>query len=125
MAPMYYVIKKQVDKIPNTVIGFAVPKYIASKKNKHVIFLFLKDDKVIRKWVKLEEIILLTDDKEYFLKVMKQFKDVEEQQQQLVDEAQKQLEQSMTNFTETMHAQIHEYEEIRNSSDVPCMLKEL
>ena len=122
---MYYVIKKQVDKLPSTFIGFAAPKYIASKKNKHVIFLFLKDDKVIRKWVKLEEIILLTDDKAYFLKVMQQFKDVEEQQQKIVDEAHQQLEQSMTNFTETMHAQIHEYEEIRDSSDVPCMLKDL
>ena len=122
---MYYVIKKQVDKLPSTFIGFAAPKYIASKKNKHVIFLFLKDDKVIRKWVKLEEIILLTDDKEYFLKVMQQIKDVEEQQQKIVDEAHQQLEQSMTNFTETMHAQIHEYEEIRDSSDVPCILKDL
>ena len=122
---MYYVIKKQVDKLPTTFIGFAAPKYIASKKNKHVIFLFVKDDKVIRKWVKLDEIILLTEDKEYFLKVMQEFKDVEEAQQKIVDEAQKNLEKSMTNFTETMYAQIHEYEEIRDSSDVPCLLKEL
>ena len=122
---MYYVIKKQVDKLPSTFIGFAAPKYIASKKNEHVIFLFLKDEKVIRKWVKLEEIILLTDDKDYFLKVMKQFKDVEETQQKIVDDAHKNLEKSMTNFTETMHAQINEYEEIRNSSDVPCILKDL
>ena len=122
---MYYVIKKQVDKLPSTFMGFAAPKYIASKKNEHVIFLFQREDKVIRKWVKLEEIILLTDDKDYFLKVMKQFKDVEEEQQKIVDEAHQQLEKSMTNFTETMYAQIHEYEEIRDSSDVPDMLKGL
>ncbi len=122
---MYYVIKKQVDKLPSTFIGFAAPKYIASKKNEHVIFLFQKEDKVIRKWVKLNEIILLTEDKEYFLKVMQQFKDVEEAQQKIVDEAHKQLEKSMTNFTETMYAQINEYEEIRDSSDVPDLLKDL
>lgn len=122
---MYYVIKKQVDSLPNTFIGFAVPKYIASKKNENVIFLFEKDGKIIRKWVKLEEIVLLTKDKKYFLKIMKQFKDVQEAQQALVDEAQANLEQSMTNFAETMNTEIHDFEEIRNSADVPCMLKDL
>ncbi len=122
---MYYVIKKQINKLPSTFIGFAANKYIASKKNKHVIFLFLQGEKVIRKWVKLDEIILLTEDKEYFLEVMQKFKKVEAEQQKLVDEAQKNLEKSMTNFTETMYAQIHEYEEIRDSSDVPDLLKNL
>jgi hypothetical protein len=122
---MYYVIKRQVDKLPSTFIGFGVEKYIASKKNKNVIFLFLKDGKVIRKWVKLEDIILLTDNKEYFLKIMKQFKKVEEEQQALVQEAQQNLEKSMTNFVETMQAEINDFEEIRNSTDVPCELKDI
>jgi len=122
---MYYVIKKQINKPGSTFIGFAVPKYIASKNNENVIFLFQKDGKVIRKWVKLEEIILLTDDKAYFEKIMQQFRDVEEQQQRLVDEAHAQLEQSMTNFVDTMNAQIHDYEEIRDTEDVPCILKKL
>ena len=122
---MYYVIKKQLESLPNTFMGFAVPKYIASKKNKNVIFLFEKDGKVIRKWVKLEEIVLLTDDKQYFLKIMQQFKDVEEAQKALVDEAQSNLEQSMTNFADTMNAEIHDFEEIRESGDVPCILKDL
>jgi hypothetical protein len=122
---MYYVIKKQVDKLPSTFIGFAVEKYIASKTNENVIFLFKHDEKVVRKWVKLEEIILLTDDKNYFLKIMKQFKAVEEQQQALVEEAQQNLEKSMTKFAETMQAEMNGYEEIRDSSDVPDMLKDL
>jgi hypothetical protein len=122
---MYYVIKKQMDKLPNTFIGFAVPKYIASNKNEHVIFLFTKEGKVIRKWVKMEDIILLTDDKDYFLKIMKKFKDVEDEQKKLVQEAHAQLEQSMTNFTDTMNAEILDFEEIRNSDDVPCILKAL
>jgi len=122
---MYYVIKKQVDSLPETFIGFAVPKYIASKKNKNVIFLFEKDGKVIRKWVKLAEIVLLTEDKEYFVKVMKQFKDVQEAQKALVDEAKANLETSMTNFADTMNAEIHDFEEIRESRDVPCILKDL
>ena len=122
---MYYVIKKQVNKPGSTFMGFAVPKYIASKKSENVIFLFQKDGKVIRKWVKLEDIILLTADEAYYEKVMQQFRDVEKQQQQLVDDAHTQLEQSMTNFVDTMNAQINDYEEIRNSEDVPCILKNL
>ena len=122
---MYYVIKKQTNKPGSTFIGFAAPKYIASKKNKNVIFLFQKDGKVIRKWVKLEDIILLTDDKEYFLKVFNDFQKTEKEQQALVDEAKKKLEESMTNFTETMNAHIEEYEEIRDTTDVPCILKGL
>ena len=122
---MYYVIKKQIDKLPSTFLGFAVEKYIASKQNKNVIFLFSKDGKVIRKWVKLEEIILLTEDKEYFLKVMQQFKDVEDAQKKLVADAQVNLEKSMTNFADTMNSQILDYEEIRDATDVPDILKEL
>jgi hypothetical protein len=122
---MYYVIKKQLDRLPSTFIGFATEKYIASKTNENVIFLFSIDGKVVRKWVKLKDIVLLTEDKEYFLKIMKQFKAVEEQQKALVEEAQKSLEQSMTNFADTMHAHISDYEEIRDSSDVPDILKNL
>ena len=122
---MYYVIKKQIDRLPSTFLGFAVEKYIASKQNKNVIFLFSKDGKVIRKWVKLEEIILLTEDKEYFLEVMKQFKDVEDAQKKLVSDAQANLEKSMTNFADTMNSQILEYEEIRDATDVPDVLKDL
>jgi len=122
---MYYVIKKQSNKPGSTFIGFAVPKYIASKNNENVILLFSKDGKVIRKWVKLSDVILLTEDEKYYLKIMKQFEEVEKAQQALVDEAHKQLESSMTNFVDTMNAQIHDYEEIRDSTDVPCILKEL
>jgi len=122
---MYYVIKKQVDKLPSTFIGFAVPKYIASKKNKNVIFLFSKDGKVIKKWVKLEDIILLTEDKEYFLKTMKRFSKVEEEQKKLVQEAQDKLQETMTNFVDTMQAEIYDFEEIRNNTDVPDILKNL
>ena len=122
---MYYVIKKQIDKLPSTFLGFAVEKYIASKKNKNVIFLFQKDGKVIRKWVKLEDIILLTEDREYFLEVMKQFQEVENTQKKLVAQAQANLEKSMTNFADTMNSQILEYEEIRDATDVPDILKDL
>lgn len=122
---MYYVIKRQTDKPLSCFIGFMVPKYIASKNNEHVIFEFLKDGKPNRKWVKKEEIILLTEDKDFFLKTMEQFKMVEETQHKLVNEAREKLNTSIDTFTETMNSQINDFNEIRTSEDVPCILKNL
>jgi len=121
---MYYVIKKQHNIPLSSFISFPVPKYIASKNNESVIFEFQKDGKPIRKWVKKEDIILLTDDKKYFLKTLKHFEKMEEALQHTVDEAQNQLNNSIESFTETMQSEIAEYNEIRNSSDVPCILKD-
>lgn len=122
---MYYIIKKQRNKPGSTFMGFSSPKYLANKHNDNVIFEFIKDGKTIRKWVKKEEIILLTADKNYFLQILKQFQKLEQEQQELVDEAHKVLEQSMKNFTEVMNDEIQNYEELRDSSDVPCILKDL
>ncbi len=122
---MYYVIKKQIGTPPSCFLGFKVPKYIAAKNSENVIFEFEKDGKINRKWVKKEEIILLTEDKEFFLKTMAQFKETEETQQKLVDEARNKLNQSMETFTETINSEIEEFEEIRSSDDVPCILKDL
>lgn len=122
---MYYVIKRQTDKPLSCFIGFMVPKFIASRKNDTVIFEFQKDGKPQRKWVKKDEIVLLTEDKKFFLKTMEQFRSVEETQQRLVDEARKKLDESMEIFTEAVNAEINEFNEIRYSSDVPCILKDL
>lgn len=122
---MYYVIKKQHATPLSTFIGFPVAKFIASKNSDNVIFEFQKDGKPLRKWVKKEDIILLTDNKEYYLKTLKHFSETEAIQKKLVQEAQEHLKKSMETFTETMHAEIDEYEEIRDDSDIPCMLKHL
>jgi hypothetical protein len=122
---MYYVIKKQHTSPLSTFISFQVPKYIASKNSENVIFEFQKDAKPERRWVKKRDIILLTDDKEFFIKTVDQFKEVEAAQQKLIDAAQEQLDQSIETFTDTMQAEINVFSEIRDSSDIPCILKDL
>jgi hypothetical protein len=102
-----------------------VPKYLASKNSDNVIFEFVKDGKTQRKWIKKEEIVLLTENKDFFMKTMNQFRAVEETQQKLVDEARNQLDASIEAFTESVNASINEFNEIRNSADVPCILKGL
>ncbi|WP_373005275.1 hypothetical protein [Sulfurimonas sp.] len=122
---MYYVIKRQHTSPLTTFISFPVPKYIASKNSENVIFEFQKNGKPERKWVKKSDIVLLTDDKEFFIKTVAHFKEVEATQQKLIDAAQEQLDQSIETFTETMHTEIDEFSEIRDSSDIPCILKDL
>lgn len=121
---MYYMIKRQSSPT-QCFIGFKVPKYIAAKNNDSVICEFVVDGKVTRKWVKKDDIVLLTEDKNFFLITMKRFKAVESEQQELVDMARKELEKSMETFTETVNAEIDEFNEIRDSDDVPCILKDL
>lgn len=120
---MYYVIKRQ-DGVPMTsFIGFQVPKYIASRNNENVILEFKKDGKSQRKWVKKEDIILLTEDKEFFFKILSQFREVEATQQKLVDEAQVKLNESKEIFTEKVNEEINKFNEIKNSEDIPDLLK--
>ena len=116
---MYYVIKKQSSNPLATFIGFKVPKYISSKKSDTVIFEFIQNDKPVRKWVKKEEIILLTKDKEYFLKIYKELEDVQKQQQALVDEAQANLEKTLETFSETMQDEIEKYAQLQDDVDIP------
>ena len=96
-----------------------------TKGSDNVIFEFKKDGKITRKWVKKEEIVLLTEDTEFFIKTMNQFKEVEATQQKLINEATAKLEQTVVEFTENVNAEIDEFEEIRNTTDVPCILKDL
>lgn len=121
---MYYVIKQHHDSKMQHFIGFVVDRYIASKNNEHVIFEFKKDGKNERKWVKKEDIILLTTNKTFFLEILNQFKTTQTLQQELVNQAKEQLELSMEEFSVTMTKEIDDFKEIKHSSDVPCLLKD-
>lgn len=115
---MYYVIKRQENTPLNTFIAFKVPKYIASKKNDTIIFEFTHEDKTVRKWVKKDEIILLTQDKAYFSKVYKQLEATQEAQKQLVAEAQSNLEKSLQNFEETMQDELEKCTKLESVHDI-------
>lgn len=119
---MYYVIKRHDDASVPTFIGFKVPKYISSKKNDTVIFEFIKEDKAIRKWVKKSDIILLTDNQEYFLKIYKELESVQKQQQALVDEARANLDNSLNAFSETMHDEMEKYTQLNDDEDLSSNL---
>jgi len=121
---MYYVIKQQHDSPLNHFTSFLVEKYIASKNTEHVIFEFQKDGKSDRKWIEKKDIILLTDDKNFFIEILNNFKDAQNYQQELVKQAKEQLELSIKNFSSVMHEEIDKFNEVKSSANVPCLLKD-
>jgi len=121
---MYYVIKKKTDTYPPEFMGFKVPKFITNKNSDNVIFEFKINGKVVRKWVKKDEILLLTDDKNFFLKTMKSFQKVEAEQKKLVAKAQEQLDETIDNFAQTMNEEFEHFEEVREGDTCPCLLKD-
>ncbi|MCD6433442.1 MAG: hypothetical protein J7L21_05310 [Sulfurimonas sp.] len=122
---MYYVIKRDLTHPLKCFMGFQVPKYIASKNSDSVIFEFNKDGKAQRKWIAKEDIVLLTDDKEFFIKTMNQFKEVEQTQQKLVDSAQNRLNQSVKTFTQEVNNELDKFYKNKNSGNIPCILNSL
>ena len=122
---MYYVILNQPENPSSKFFGFIVQRYIAAKNTNNVIFEVKRDGKTIRKWINKEEIILLTDDKAYFVELMHQFKEVEAQQIRMITDAQKNLDETLIQATETINAEIESFEKIRYNPDVHDLLKDL
>jgi len=122
---MYYVIIKKPKTHPPEFMGFKVPKFITKKHSDNVIFEFKIDGKVVRKWINKEDILLVTKDKDFYLKTIEGFKKVQEEQQKLVTEAQNKLNETIDNFAQTMNAEFESFEEMRGNDDIPCILKDL
>lgn len=121
---MYYVIKKQSNSLVSTVIGFEVPKYIVSKNSQNVIFEFIKDDKPLRKWVSKDDIVLLTDNKEFFLKTLERFKKIEGEQLMLIGQAQEELDRTIKDGIAKVNETIEEFHQLKYTGKIPCILKE-
>jgi len=120
---MYYVIKKQHDIKMSSFLCFKISKYIASKNKDTVILEFEKDGKKIRKWIKKDDIILLTDNEDFFMKVRKQFTETEDIQKKLIEDARVELDKSIETFGETMETEIDKFNELKQDNDIPCELK--
>ena len=122
---MYYVIIKKPQTHPPEFMGFKVPKFITKKHSDNVIFEFKIDGKVVRKWINKSDILLVTQDRAFYLKIMNKFKKVQEEQQLLVEEAQQKLHETIDNFAETMNKEFESFEAMREEDGIPCILKDL
>ena len=99
---MYYVIQHNFHDELKHYISFKVPKYITSNSNKNIIFEFNVDGKVKRKWSNKEDIILLTDNPETFIGVLKQLKIISERHKLIIENAKEQLKQEIKAFESAM-----------------------
>ena len=122
---MYYVIIKKPQTHPPEFMGFKVPKFIAKKHSDNVIFEFKVNGKVVRKWINKKDILLVTKDKNFYLKIMAKFKKVQQAQQELVEEAQQKLHETIDNFADTMNKEFESFEAMREKDGIPCILKDL
>ena len=122
---MYYAIIKKPDTHPTEFMGFSVPKFITKKDSDNVIFEFVVDGKKVRKWVNKDAILLLSDDKNFYLETLEKFKKVQSEQQALLDEAKAKLNKTVEEFAKTMDKEFESFEELRENADIPCILKDL
>ncbi len=122
---MYYVIIKKPQTHPPELMGFKVPKFITKKNSDNVIFEFTINKKVVRKWINKSDILLVTEDRAFYLKIMQKFKKVQEEQQELVEEAQQKLHETIDNFAQTMNKEFESFEAMREKDGIPCILKNL
>ena len=122
---MYYVIIKKPQTHPPELMGFKVPKFITKKNSDNVIFEFTINKKVVRKWINKNDILLVTEDRAFYLKIMQKFKKVQEEQQELVEEAQQKLHETIDNFAQTMNKEFESFEAMREKDGIPCILKNL
>ncbi|MEO1938803.1 MAG: hypothetical protein ABGW85_09255 [Sulfurimonas sp.] len=122
---MYYAIIKKPDTHPTEFMGFSVPKFITKKDSDNVIFEFVVDGKKVRKWINKDAILLLTDDKKFYLETLDRFNKVQSEQQALLDEAKAKLNKTVEEFAKTMDEEFESFEELRENADIPCILKDL
>lgn len=121
---MYYIIKKHISTPISTVVGFEAPKYIASKSSQNVIFEFMLDGKPTRRWINKDDVVLLTDDKEFFLKTLGEFKKLEEEQLSIINQAKSELDNKIESSKEVIQQAIDRFDKLKRQQGVPCILKE-
>ena len=116
---MYYVIQA-LDGIKNKhFVSYSVPKYKSSSKNNTVIFEFGEKPNIKRKWAPKEEIILLTQDRQFFLSFLKKLKSTEEIYLQKIDEQQKKLDALFSEMKDEMQNQ---FTTMQNDKSSPSLL---
>ena len=95
---MFYVIQKKHFDPNKFYLAFRVPKYIASKISKNIIFEFNVAGKIKRKWAPKDDIVLLTDDVALFEKTLIRYESIEEKHKERVDEAKRKVKEALHDF---------------------------
>ena len=68
---------------------------------------------------------LFTQNREFFIETMNKFKALENEQKELIEEAQQNVENAILNMKETMNSEIDDFAKNKSTLHVPCLLKDL
>lgn len=110
---MYYVIQKHHGNPKKHYLAYTVPRYISSENSQNIIFEFRQNDTIKRKWAPKEEIVLLTDNEEFFKETLKKLEGLKQSHLERIDAAEAQLNQEIHALLNTMQS---EFEFIKNNT---------
>ncbi len=120
---MYYVIQVLHHTGNKHFISYKVPKYILSSKNENIIFELGEKPNIKRKWANKNDIILLTENKAFFLAYLKKLTSIEETHLEKIDHAQKEVERLIQNYEETIKEELDSFKKLsQNNENVPTLL---
>lgn len=120
---MYYVVQELHDSGEKHFITYQVPKYILSNKNENIIFEFGQKPNIKRKWANKNDIILLTENKAFFLAFVEKLKSVEKEHLEKINQAQKEVEKLIQQYQDTMHNELDSFKKLsKENPDVPSII---
>jgi len=108
---MYYVIQRHHGDPTKHYLAYSVPRYLSSEKSHNIIFEFKHEGSVKRKWAPKEDIVLLTDNYEYFQSVLEKLEHLKQSHLAKIDAAQAELNHEISSMLNAMQS---EFETIKN-----------
>jgi len=121
---MYYVIQKKHNDYYKHFLAYKVPTFKTSKSSENVIFEFkMSDGTVKRKWANKVDLILITDNEEFFNMMYKRLNSMEDKHNDEIKEHQEKVSASINSFKEDMDEEFDKFMEKKKHDKVPCALK--
>ncbi len=120
---MYYVIQKIHESQQKHFVSYKVPKYILSTKNKNIIFEFGEKPNVKRKWAARDDIILLTQDREFFQAYVNKLIQMQDSHLEQINKAKEEVERLQKKYQETMHSELQSFKDLaQKNTKVPTLI---
>lgn len=120
---MYYVIQLLHDGREKHFVSYQVPKYILSSKNHNIIFEFGEKPNVKRKWAPKEDIILLTQNKEFFQAYLTKLTQLEKEHLAQINAAQQEIERLEIHYKEQIHSELTNFKQLaKKNKKIPTLL---
>lgn len=120
---MYYVIQILHESQNKHFLSYQVPKYILSTKNKNIIFEFGERPDIKRKWAARDDIILLTQDKEFFQAYVTKLHQIEQTHLEQISKAKEEVARLEKEYQMTMQSELKAFKDLAlTNSKIPTLI---